>query len=438
MTSLGLAITLFLSLVVLISSRTMAALAVMAGVCYITQGQEYDFGGFHFTAIRLILLAGFFRTLFRRELQGIRTNKIDWALIGFILITNLIPTLRENTHKELVYRLGMMYDMVLPYWIFRALLSNWDEAEKFLHGMSLLIIPLALEMLFETFSGRNLFESFGGIGELTIRKGRPRCQGAFLIGITAGIFGATLMPLFLGFVLIGKKRIQMIIGLVATVIITYTSNSSGPLMAFFCGIVGWLFWPLRHNMKKVRWGIVVSLIVLQCCMTAPVYYIFSRLSDITGGDGWHRSYLIDQTIHHFSGWWVMGTSDTGDWMATKLSNGKADITNQYVAAALNGGLTGFFLLILLLIRCFRGLGLAIKEIRNQSPDMEWVLWGMGAALFAHVVTFFDVSYWDQLGVVWFAFLAMISGSTADILKRAPAIRPAEDIAGFSSGEVGTA
>ena len=126
MTPLGLSITLLLSFAVLLLSRKIAALAVMAGVCYVTQGQQFVFGGFHFTAIRLVLLAGFLRIMLRWELRAVQINKIDWAVTCFIIVVNIFPALRENTHKELVYRLGMMYDMLLPYWIFRALLSGWD------------------------------------------------------------------------------------------------------------------------------------------------------------------------------------------------------------------------------------------------------------------------------------------------------------------------
>src|SRR5487761_2485251 len=142
MTPLGFAITLFLALVVLLPSRRMAALAVVAGVCYITQGQQFVVGGFHFTAIRVVLLAAFLRTLFRRELRSIRFNKIDWALTAYILVGSGVPVVREGTHDELVYRLGCLYDMLLPYWVFRALLANWEEAEQFLCGLALLIIPL--------------------------------------------------------------------------------------------------------------------------------------------------------------------------------------------------------------------------------------------------------------------------------------------------------
>src|SRR5260221_11153691 len=108
-------------------------------------------------------------------------------------------------------------------------------------------------------------------------------------------------------------------------------------MGFLSGLLALIFWPLRRDMRSVRWGIVAVLVGLHLAMKVPVWYIFSKMSDLTGGDGWHRSYLIEQFIKHFSDWWFVGTSDTGDWMSTTLADGSADITNQYVAAGIIGG-----------------------------------------------------------------------------------------------------
>ena len=38
------------------------------------------------------------------------------------------------------------------------------------------------------------------------------------------------------------------------------------------------------------------------------------------------------------------------------------------------------------------------------------MWALGSALFAHVVSFFGISYFDQTIVAWYALLAMISAA----------------------------
>jgi cyanate permease len=54
------------------------------------------------------------------------------------------------------------------------------------------------------------------------------------------------------------------------------------------------------------------------------------------------------------------------------------------------------------------------------------MWLLGATLFAHVVGFFGISYWDSNECVWFAFLAMISAATAGLTAAtAPVEKAAE-------------
>jgi hypothetical protein len=420
MTPTGIALTALFTLAVLLLPRQRAAVGVMAAVCYITQGQQYIVADLHMHAIRIVLLAGLIRLVVRGEFRELKLNKIDWALMAYAGAMFLIPSLRERTSEELVYRLGCAYDILMSFWVFRGLLKDWEEVEKFLQGLAILIVPLALEMVFEMVTHRSMFESFGGIGDLTIREGRPRCQGAFRLGITAGVFGATLLPLFISLYHSKTRRPTVIVGLLSAAVITYTSNSSGPLMAALSGVVAWLFWPLRMEMRKVRWGIVLVLLFLQLSMKAPVWFIFSKLGALTGGDGWHRSYLIDRFFHFFPDWWLMGTKHTGNWMPYTLLDGNADITNFYIASGIAGGLLALILSIILLVRCFRYLGLAMIILRTQSSEVKILVWGFGSALFAHVVTLFSVTYFDQVYVALWSLLAIISSTTSRILQGEPA------------------
>ena len=50
-----------------------------------------------------------------------------------------------------------------------------------------------------------------------------------------------------------------------------------------------------------------SLALLCACKVAP-WYLIAKISDVMGGTGWHRSYLIDQFLGHFTQWCLIGTS----------------------------------------------------------------------------------------------------------------------------------
>jgi hypothetical protein len=133
----------------------------------------------------------------------------------------------------------------------------------------------------------------------------------------------------------------------------------------------------------------------------------------------------------------MGTDKTDDWAVTHLSSGGADLCNMYVACAAAGGLASMILFILLLVKCFSNLGLALKTSREMMPEAEGLLWCLGCCLFAHVVTFFSVTYWDQMFVPWWALLAVICSVTLEMLKSERTVEELEDITGESFSEAGT-
>ena len=81
-----------------------------------------------------------------------------------------------------------------------------------------------------------------------------------------------------------------------------------------------------------------------------------------------------------------------------------------------------FLFIMIIARCFQGVGRSVRAMEDVEPRRDQLcVWAMGAALFAHVVTYMSTSYFDQNGVNWYLLLAMIStGSGLFIPACAPA------------------
>jgi len=428
MNPLGAFLTLLFSAIVFAAPRRFALLAVMGATCYITQGQMIDVGGFHFTAIRLVLLVGIFRIIARGEFRKIDFNAIDKCLVAYVISTLLIVAIGAGGAMDaLIYQIGCSYNILLPYFLFRGLLKNRHEIEEFLADMAIMIVPFTLFMMQEAFTGRNFFSAFGGVNAADeFRDGHFRCEVAFRSSITAGTLGATLMPLFAGLYLTGRHRRHAIIGIVAATIIVICSRSSGPLLAYGSGLLALLFWRWREHMKRLRWIVLVTLVSLHLYMKAPVWYLMGHASDIVGGGGWYRAEIVNQAVTHFSSWWLFGTTDTASWSATPLEFG-ADLTNQFVAAGVRGGLLSLIIFITIFVRSFRYLGLAMRKVRGIALDVELFLWALGATLYATMVNFFSVSYFDQIDVIWYLLLAMISGASFAILKeQAPSVTVLDD------------
>ena len=245
-----------------------------------------------------------------------------------------------------------------------------------------------------------------------MREGSYRCQGSFRISITAGCFGATLIPIFVGLYLAGIGRARAVTGIVAGLVITLTSNSSGPLMALINGMAAWGLWRFRSEMRAVRWLVVAILGLLSLVMNAPVYYLIARVGDFVGGGGWHRARLIEQFINHYDRWWLWGTTETRDWMPTVLVIGDrvgADITNKFIGVGIDGGLLALLIFIGIFVVAFQGLGRALQVARSQQSPVEWVWWGLGCMLFAHIMAITSVQYWDQMENAFYMALAVIGG-----------------------------
>jgi hypothetical protein len=190
--------------------------------------------------------------------------------------------------------------------------------------------------------------------------------------------------------------------MVAATVMAVTCYASTTLAAYAAGILALCLWPIRKNMRIVRWGIVFLLISLHLVMHGPVWSLVEKI-DLTGSSSsYHRYMLIDNFVHHFGDWWFIGTKDNGSWGWEMW-----DLSDQYVAYAFTGGLLGFVFFVTIISNGFSKLGKARKLVEFNRHE-AWSLWCLGAALFSHVIGFVGINYMDQMEFAWLALLAIIS------------------------------
>lgn len=416
MNPLGALITVILCIIVAAGSRKAAIIGVVLGVCYLTQGQSVLFAAFNFTSIRIILLVGTIRVLVRGEHKQLRFTAIDRVLLIYTIYLFVANLIRVPSTETLVYQLGILYNVLLSYFVARGLIQSGSDTREFLSGIAFLLIPLSIFMIAEARSGKSVFVPFGGFVEemSVVRDGKVRCQGPFRQAITAGAFGATLGLLYCG-LLFAKtgKRATTIIGLLASVAILVAAHSSGPLLGFIIGLVALAAWPMRRRMRLVRWSMIISLVLLHLIMKDPVWFLLARVGDLIGGGGYHRAYLIDRFVGDFDAWWLIGSDNTAHWFPYLLENGRADITNQFVSDGLNGGILGLFLSVLLMVQCYKHIGRALERARSLEASGERYVWSMGALLTGSIGILISVTYFDQMHVIWYLVLACIVAASAE-------------------------
>jgi hypothetical protein len=224
--------------------------------------------------------------------------------------------------------------------------------------------------------------------------------------ILAGTFGGVSLPLVLS--LWNRNRLLASSGVIACIMIVLSSGSSGPIMSIAAALVGVALWRWRIYMRQIKIGIVLAILGLALVMKAPVWYLINRI-DFTGSStSFHRAELITQAFDHLDEWWLVGTDRTRHWLpyGIEWSGDHVDMTNHFLKMGVVGGLPLMLLFIGILVKAFQLLGQKIHALRRDGDPTEFLLWCLGATLFAHCASFFGISYFDQNNV----FLCLAIGA----------------------------
>jgi hypothetical protein len=418
-TPVGLAFLVILSALILMLPRKYVLVPLFAMTSYMTLGQSFNIAGLNFTLLRCLILFGWIRILVRGEIFKGKFNALDKIIIVWLVSNIVMFTIQNRTSDAFINRMGFAYNAMGLYFLFRSAITDMEDILTTFRILAVIVLPLAAAMIIERITFKNIFSAFGGVpATIWMRDGSPRCQGPFRHPVLAGTYGATMIPYFAALWFASENtKMKAVAGLVAATVITVTSYSSGPATAYLFAGIALVIWPLRKKMRQIRWGIAIALLSLHVVMKAPVWYLMARVANLIGGTGWHRAYLVDQAIKYFNEWWLVGTHYTAHWMPYQLPSNPnmSDITNQYLVEGVHGGLLTMLLFIWILVTGFRTIGQGLRSVEEGSHTQK-VIWALGAALFAHAVTFMSVSYFDQIIVAWYLLLSMISVILDSIVK----------------------
>lgn len=404
----GTVFVLIAAFLVMALPRKWASVPLLVGTCYMTLSQGVQLGPFNFFAIRLLIAAGIVRAALREERPANGMNVMDGVMVIWSMWLLASSAFHKDPSANLTGNLGLIFNTLGIYFLLRAFCQSVDDVVRLCRIVSILLVPVAFEMVWEQFSSHNTFSLLGGVPESPdIRQGRLRSQGPFSHAILAGTVGAVCMPLAVG--LWSQYRRTAMVGIAACSTMVIASASSGPVMSWLFAIVGLIMWPLRYRMRAVRWLLVLTYLGLELAMKVPAYYLIARVDVVGGSTGWHRAALIESAIAHLDEWWLGGTDYTRHWMPTGVSwsPDHTDITNHYIQMGVVGGLLSTTLFVATLAVGFSFVGRAIRQ-QPGSRQRQFFVWTLGASLFAHAATSISVSYFDQSFVFLYLTLAAIA------------------------------
>jgi hypothetical protein len=391
---------------ILFLPRKYTCVPLLLGTFMIPLGQVVVLAGIHFTVLRILIIAGLVRRLSGRKAEKFSGgfNHIDRYTVLWTLVAFAVFSVQWMQAQATIEALGDLLDRVGGFLALRFMIQDGGDVKRVIKVFAVLCLILGMFMLYEQFTVRNLFGLLGGISLVPqIRNGQIRSQGAFGSYIDAGVFAGILIPLFIWLWTRDRSSRGIgVLGIIGATTMVLTCHASTALLAYASGLLGFGFWCLRQRMRNVRWALVSVLTALHLVMKAPVWALIARV-DLTGSSSsYHRYYLVDNCIRHLWDWWLLGTRvyDTWGWDMW-------DLSDQYVACALTGGLATLALFIAILSRSFAGIGKARRLVEGNKRE-EWLLWCLGSTMFAMLVAYFGCSFMAQMQMELFAFLAMIS------------------------------
>lgn len=187
-------------------------------------------------------------------------------------------------------------------------------------------------------------------------------------------------------------------------IIIVCCASSTPVLGIIFGIVGAMMFPLRRWMRPIRWGILLVFCLFQLLSSKSAWHILADIDIVGGSTGYYRYELIDQSIKHVDQWGAVGGNiDTATWSPELI-----DDTDFYLVIGLTGGLPLLAVFVICVALAFGGVGRAWRQAGANRPVVV-AAWALGVSIFIFLMSFFSVTLFGQIVMLWSLILAMVAG-----------------------------
>jgi hypothetical protein len=222
-------------------------------------------GTIDFTVRRIVILAILAKLFLQTDLPGrFKIIMLDKLVIIYFLAEIIAgATTVQSLEAFLENRSGAIFDMVLPYFAVRLIITNKDRYLILLKGILFSVAPLAIFGFYQCLTGHNPLDFIPGqrsSDDLPMRLGLYRASLTFSVSIMFGLYFAMLGPVCAGlWYSIRKNRRLYTVAISLMALGVFSSMSSGPILAAMLAIVFIAFYRFRQY-----WKIVVAVVILMC------------------------------------------------------------------------------------------------------------------------------------------------------------------------------
>ncbi len=342
-------------------------------------------------------------------------TKLDKCLVAYFLAQIAAGVIMaESVTMFLINRAGAIFDMMLPYFAVRYIVRERSQYITLLKGILIVVAPLALFGLYQSFTGDNVFgfmRKYHAWGKFNIalraRHGFFRANVTFPEEIMFGLFFAMLGGACIGGVrAIKNGKALYWTGLVLMGLGVFSSMSSGPfLMVLMAGtfILGYRW---RRYWKPVTVAVVCMCLVVEVISNRHFYDVLGSFT-FNPQTAWYRSQLIE--VAFFKGGmadhWITGYGYGVDPRWCDLIDGRdhTDLVNHYLLVLSQFGLVGLIPFMYMNITAIRCLIQAFRKCKSEAD--RWIVWSLGGTLFGLAGAFVSVSLFQQPLTAYYILLA---------------------------------
>ncbi len=396
---LTLFIAVFLAILTIAVPRKYFLVPYILAACFVPTDQRVIVMDLDFTVLRILVVAGVLRIFIRGEQRHVKWNRFDQMVFAWVTCGALVYVFQWMDAKAAINRLGVLFDVIGMYWLFRQRIRSWDDVRFVLTVLAFGAVILAPFVAFEWLTGRDPFVVLGKV-TTSVRSEWYRCQAAFPHAIMLGLFWATLVPVFVGLAKAERRKYLYWAAAGAGIFIVCSTASSTPIAV----LLQVLLLVIAFRYRSYGWPAVYCLIGLavglQVVMNHPVWHLITYMNVVGGSTGWHRYNLIDQAVRHFDQWALIGIRDTSGW-----GWGLDDVTNQYVLEGVRGGAVTLMLFMLLLTVAVKTVGR--YSLRPMSVGQQWLAWCICVSILGHCLSFVGVSYFGQIMMLLYLTFAIV-------------------------------
>lgn len=392
-------IAIFLAILTIAIPRKYFLVPYILAACFVPTDQRVIVMDLDFTVLRILVVAGVLRIFVRGEQRRIKWNKFDQMVFAWVTCGAVVYVLQWMDAKSVINRLGVLFDVIGMYWLFRQKIRSWDDVKFVLTILAFGAVTLAPLVAFEWLTGRDPFIVLGKV-TTSVRSEWYRCQAAFPHAIMLGLFWATLVPVFIGLARAEPRKYLYWAATGASIFIICSTASTTPITVLFQVLLLVAAFRYRSYGRLAIYCLVGLAVGLQAVMNHPVWHLVTYMNIIGGSTGWHRYNLIDQAVRHLDQWALLGIRDTSSW-----GWGLGDVTNQYVLEGVRGGVVTLLLFMLLLIVAVKTVGR--YSLCSMSVKQQWLAWCICVSLLGHCLSFVGVSYFGQIMMLLYLNFAIV-------------------------------